>query len=242
MNLKTVPAKLDAGLKYILMTPLARRIRREGLTYLSPIKLYQIERELKRIRVENIKGDFAEFGIALGGSAILLAKNLRAPSRFHGFDVFAMIPPPDLAKDGKKSVERYEKIKGGQSGGIMGGEYYGYRKNLYESVIESFSRFGKPVAAESDVCLYRGLFEDTWPDASRGIQNLALIHIDCDWYDPVKYCLEASDKKLSVGGAVVIDDYFAYPGAKSATDEFLMAHKNYSVVSRHRHLIIRKIA
>jgi O-methyltransferase len=242
MNLKTVVSKLDSSLRYLQVSSLARRIRREGLTYLSPVKLYQIEQELKRIKSAKVQGDFAEFGIALGGSAILLAKNMGTPRRFHGFDVFAMIPPPDREKDGDKSVERYEKIRDGKSTGINGEEYYGYRKDLYETVVDSFARFEKPVKAGSDVSLYRGLFEDTWPDAGKGISKLALVHIDCDWYEPVKYCLEASDAKLSVGGAVVIDDYFAYPGAKSATDEFLAAHKNYSVARRHKHLIIHKTA
>ena len=242
MNLKSIISKLDSSLRYLQVSPLARRIRREGLTYLSPVKLYQIEQELKRINAANVQGDFAEFGIALGGSAILLAKNMSAPRHFHGFDVFAMIPPPDREKDGDKCVERYEKIKDGRSTGINGEEYYGYRKDLYETVMDSLARFDKPVKAGSDVSLYRGLFEDTWPGASTAITKLALVHIDCDWYEPVKYCLEASDGKLSVGGVVVIDDYFAYPGAKSATDEFLGSHKNYSIASRHKHLIIHKNA
>ena len=38
--------------------------------------------------------------------------------------------------------------------------------------------------------LHKGLFEDTWPMVATKIHQIALAHVDCDWYDPVKYCLE----------------------------------------------------
>lgn len=235
-----IGAKLESLVSFCRMSGLARRVWRERLTYLSPVKLFQLEAEMARVKRESIVGDFAEFGVALGGSAILMATGLSGRRRFHGFDVFGMIPPPNALEDGEKSVERYNRIKEGQSVGIRGEEYYGYRTDLYEFVQDRLAAYGKPVASGGDVVLHRGLFEETWPQAQAQIPALSVVHIDCDWYDPVRYCLTVCHGKLSAGGAIIIDDYFAYPGAMKATDEFLAAHPAYEILSRNKHLIIKR--
>src|SRR5262245_13173285 len=93
----------------------ARSVRRARLTYLSPRKLRRLESALQEVMNRGVAGDVAEFGMALGGSAIVLAGHARRAGRaFHGFDVFGMIPPPASDKDDEKSKERYRTIAGGQ--------------------------------------------------------------------------------------------------------------------------------
>jgi asparagine synthase (glutamine-hydrolysing) len=232
-------AKIHAGTCYLRLSKVSRAVRREGLTYLSPVKLHQMERELARINRAQVPGDVAEFGLALGGSGIVLASLKGKRRHFHGFDVFGMIPPPNSAKDGAKSAARYEEIVSGKSSGIQGKEYYGYRNDLYEAVQDSFRKMGEPIDGVTNV-LHQGLFEDSWPKAADAINQLALVHIDCDWYDPVIYCLTQTATRLAPGGAIIIDDYFAYPGAKSATDEFLARNPAFVVTGRNRHLIMQK--
>jgi len=53
------------------------------------------------------------------------------------------------------------------------------------------------------------------------IQNIAILHIDADWYESVKLCLERFYDHIQPGGFVVIDDYSYWDGCKRATDEFL---------------------
>ena len=50
---------------------------------------------------------------------------------------------------------------------------------------------------------------------------IAFAHIDVDWFDPVKVSLERIFPKLTRGGSIILDDYFAWGGCKKATDEFL---------------------
>src|SRR5262249_7445261 len=140
-----------------------------------------------------------------------------ADRRFYGFDVFGMIPPPTSDKDDSKSKERYQTIAEGRSEGIGGDTYYGYRSDLYEQVKRSFNKYEVPID-EQRRFLRKGLFEYTLPDY-RGV--IAFAHIDCDWYEPVKLCLNEVARNLSVGGLIVLDDYYDYGGAKTATDEFL---------------------
>lgn len=212
--------------RYFQMAGLSRTTRRvmqDNLTYLSIEKLKRIERAAKETK--RIPGDVLEFGVALGGSGIILAHHAIPAKRFIGFDVFAMIPPPTSDKDDVKSKERYKVIAAGKSEGINGNGYYGYRNDLFSDVKASFAKHG--VALSEQVVLHKGLFEDTWPDA--GVQNISLAHIDCDWYDPVKYCLQACADRLGNGGILIIDDYNDYGGCRVAVDEFLRERSDFTM-------------
>lgn len=201
----------------------ARRVSADRLTYLPVEKLRRVEGAIKR--TFTVPGDILEFGVALGGSGIILAHDTRPGRHFHGFDVFGMIPPPLSSKDDARSKERYEIIRSGQSKGIGNDKYYGYRTDLYGDVIASFAHHGVGVDNKS-IILHKGLFEDTWPAA--GIESAALVHIDCDWYDPVLFCLNSCAEILSHNGLIVIDDYNDYGGCRTAVDEFLAHHSEFT--------------
>lgn len=209
------------------LSPTAREVRRERLTYLNVFKLRRMEKALRQIERSGVAGDVLEFGVALGGSAILLARHATAHGRgFHGFDVFATIPPPTSTKDDEKSKRRYEVIASGGSTGIGGDEYYGYKDDLFAEVNASFERHGVPADGRR-VSLHKGLFEESWPGAR--VTSAALVHIDCDWYDPVAYCLAAAADILSPRGIIILDDYHDYGGARSAVDEFVARRPNFSL-------------
>ena len=203
---------------------LARRIRRNHLTYLSYESLASLQRAADEVR--DVPGAVIECGLALGGSGILLATLLKDRA-FHGYDVFGQIPAPGL-DDPPEAHERYAVITSGRSEGLGGDTYYGYMGNLLPRVSESFAEYGlKPN-------LHQGLFEDTlrpeWP--------IALAHIDCDWYDPVKLCLERITPWLTPGARVILDDYFVFGGARRATDEHASTHPGFSVVREAGHLVL----
>jgi asparagine synthase (glutamine-hydrolysing) len=204
----------------------ARRIRAERLTYLPVRKLVRIESALAEVRRNNVPGDVMEFGVALGGSAILLAQAAGEGRRFFGLDVFAMIPPPTSEKDDAKSKDRYQIIAAGQATGFGDDPYYGYRDDLYEHVSAQLARFGTPVDGRR-INLVKGLFEETLPTLDVG--RIAFAHIDCDWYDPVRYCLHETARRLAPGGVIVIDDYNDYAGCRAAVDEFLAQNGDFDV-------------
>jgi asparagine synthase (glutamine-hydrolysing) len=222
-----------------LISRTARAVRRERMTYLSTKKLLNMERELRRIKKDGIPGDYVEFGIALGGSAVLAASAMDRNRRFHGFDVFGMIPPPESEKDDIVSRDRYAVIQSGQSKGIGGDIYYGYRDDLFTEVVENFRRHGIAVD-QKRVSLHKGLFQDTWPAASAEIGQIAFGHIDCDWYEPVKYCFDAIAERVSPGGAIVVDDYNDYGGCRTATEELLRMRPEFQIARNSGSLILRK--
>jgi O-methyltransferase len=74
---------------------------------------------------------------------------------------------------------------------------------------------------DGQVRLVRGWFEDTLPATKVDIGPIALLHIDADWYDSVRTCLEELAGQIVPGGVVVVDDYGEWQGARKATDEWL---------------------
>jgi O-methyltransferase len=232
-RVRTVAGKASAPRS---LSRVARAVRKEGLTYLTPSKLARIEACVKDVRARGIPGDLLETGVALGGSAIVIARLLSGDRCFHGYDVFGMIPPPSES-DPPEVHDRYAVIASGESDGIDGGSYYGYRDHLYDDVLAAFAAHGVPVDGDR-VQLHRGLFEDTLhPDGP-----VAFAHIDCDWHDPVAMSLARIHPQLSSGGWLVIDDYYAYGGAAKAVDEFRAAHPELAVMDAGgtEHLLLRR--
>ena len=81
--------------------------------------------------------------------------------------------------------------------------------------------FGGFGASRLRTHLVKGWFNQTLPKTSSEIGRIALLHVDCDYYEPVKFCLEVLYPLVSPGGAVVIDDYDDWQGCRLAVDEFL---------------------
>ena len=217
------------------LSPVAREVLEQNLTYLAPRKLLRIERCIADLDRDGVPGCLVETGMALGGSGIVIASHA-GDRRFHGYDVFGMIPPPG-PNDPPEVHERYRVISSGESRGIGGDEYYGYRDDLYEQVAAAFAARGLPIDGGAR-SLHRGLFEDTLHLS----EPVALVHIDCDWYEPVMLCLERLHPLLSPGGYVIADDYFDWEGARRACDEFLAAHPDLERVVERGHLIVRRAA
>ena len=211
-------------------------VRHGKLTYLGPDRLSSLYQCIDEIRTTQAPGDFLEFGIALGGSGICLARALDAGRRYLGFDVFGMIPPPSSA-DGEDVAARYDVIASGTSHGIGGDRYYGYVENLFDVVTDNFTRFGC-APDQARILLVKGRFEETLPATNVGA--IALAHLDCDWYEPVSYCLDYVWPRLSPGGYIVIDDYNDWSGCRTATDEFLASRPGAELLRSSPHAVIRK--
>lgn len=202
---------------------LIAQIRSKRLTYLGAKKLICLVNTCRSIENRHLPGVFVEAGCALGGSSILIA-SLKSPDREQLiFDVFDMIPAPSQ-DDPPEVHKRYQRIISGKSTGIGGDVYYGYQNNLYEIVRNNLTEFG--MAPESNkISLIKGLVQDTMNIN----QPVAMAHIDVDWYDPVKTCLERIWPNLIIGGSIILDDYGSWGGCKKATDEFIQTLPNQYV-------------
>ena len=169
-----------------------------GLKRLNNIQ-YCAEEVLKN----NVRGDFIETGVWRGGACIFMRAILKA----YGIsdravwvaDSFEGLPPPD--------TEKYP-----QDAGLT----WHLRPDLQvsiEQVKDNFARYG---LLDEQVNFLKGWFRDTLPSAP--IENIALLRLDGDMYESTMDALTNLYPKLSVGGFVIIDDYFLNECAKAVAD------------------------
>jgi O-methyltransferase len=208
-------------------------VRAESLTYLSTENLGALASVVIEADRASRPGLVIEAGTALGGSAIVLAA-AKSPERpMKVYDVFGMIPEPSEA-DGPDVHKRYERIKGGEAKGVGGQTYYGYRDDLINEVTESFSRHGVPLA-ENNVELVKGLFQDT----IQLDEPVAFAHLDGDWYESTMVCLERIAPLLVPGGRIVLDDYHAWSGCRTAVDEYFSGRPGFRLEHRAKVHVVR---
>jgi predicted O-methyltransferase YrrM len=213
---------------------LITQVRDEKLTYLESEALWDLRQRAKCAEAQGIPGAIVEAGCALGGSAIVLARSKSPGRQMYVYDVFGMIPPPS-DRDGDDVKQRYATIVAGTSEGIGGQRYYGYESDLLAKVEANFDRFNVNPSGHN-IHLVRGLFQETmhpdWP--------VALAHIDGDWYESVKVCLDRLWPAMSDGGVIVVDDYDSWTGCRRAVDEFISAATDCTVERRTRLQLIKE--
>jgi len=174
------------------------RARKDSLIEVSWLKgLYRLAREVER---KGIVGDFVECGVYRGGSAAILGHALKRSTMARQlwlFDSFQGMPRPTEAD--------------GPSAPALEGDFVGDEENA--------RRLLRKVGAPLDrVKVVAGWFHETFPSVA--IPRVALLHIDADWYESVRLCLERFYDAVEPGGMVVLDDYFDWPGCKAALDDF----------------------
>lgn len=212
-----------------------RGIRKRKLSYLQPSDLVELRKSIAEVQKKNIEGLFIEAGSALGGSAIYISRYKKKEREFRIYDMFGMIPPTS-ENDTQAEKARYQVIVEGKSKGIGGDEYYGYKENLLQEVKDNFQAFNLS-PEENNVKFFKGDFKETMHIE----EKVAFAHIDCDWYDSVYYCLSQIAPRLSVGGVIILDDYFHWDSCKKATEDFLKSHshKLKKVSKSKMHLVKR---
>jgi len=212
-----------------------RRVIRDKLSYLRAIELAELYDSVRQVEATGYKGMIIEAGTALGGSALVMATAKRTSRPFFIYDAFERIPAPS-ERDGQDAHQRYQVITSGQSNGIGGEKYYGYKPNLLEQVTKSFIHYGF-TPADHNIRLIQGLYEQTLQITT----PVAMAHLDCDWHDSVMICLERIIPYLVKGGRVIIDDYLTWSGCRTAVDTYFANRKNeFAFVTHQRLHIIRR--
>lgn len=157
-------------------------------------------------------GDVCEFGVAQGATSALLANEIRdTAKRLWLFDSFQGLPRPsakDVLLDDIFNLGSMDR-------------YAGTMACPVEQVRGRLANLGFP---PDRVRIVPGFIEEV---VRRGglPEQVCFAYVDFDFYEPIRTALEVLDERLSVGGAVVVDDYgFFSAGAQAAVDEFVQAH------------------
>lgn len=185
----------------------------EGRAMADRLRRVNILRLVQRLDRERIPGALAECGVARGGVAGLLgAKAEAGPIRRDVwlFDSFVGLPEP-TAQDGAPAIRLAHNRGEGKLEPI--GECVGTLEDVRGFLFDDCH------LREDRIHLVEGWFQNTLP--SYAGDPIALVHVDGDWYESVRVCLEALWPFVVPGGYVVMDDYGHWEGARRATREFL---------------------
>ena len=208
---KLIPGRLQPTLRRIRKRWVRRRLKLEKpfhtvypYTQMSASRQQNLVRLCEIIEQDGIPGSIVECGVLDGGGSALMAFATRRSHRpVHMFDSWQGLPPA-TADDGAASNKWVAECVG--------------------SPVRVFEVMRALDIEPSRLHAHRGWFHETFPRVQATIDSLAMLHVDCDFYEPVLLTLETWYPKLSPGGFVQIDDYEAFSGCRKATDEFLAVH------------------
>jgi O-methyltransferase len=175
-----------------------------GHTVVSREKLNALCTLAATLDRDGIPGAIVECGVFKGGAAALMAHESRNRRDLYLFDSFEGLPPPG-PRDGGKAHSTYAP---------------GWCASTEDDVRAVLDRLG---CLTPRVHFVKGWFQETFPRVE--IDQIALLHIDADWYDSVRLCLDQWFDRVVPGGFVAVDDYGRWVGCTRAVDEFLEARE-----------------
>jgi O-methyltransferase len=172
----------------------------QPFTLVAPARLHNLYVLAERIDEEHTPGDVVECGVYKGGTAAIMAR-LATRSKLSRtvwlFDSFQGMPPTTDV-DGAQAAQWVGKLATSQ---------------------EEVARLVQLAGADMRrVRIVGGFFEHSFKSVE--IPRIALLNLDCDWYESVRLCLRKFYDSVVPGGFVSFDDYGYWPGCKAAVDEF----------------------
>lgn len=187
---------------------------------INPAVIHNIEKyyTLKKVHylsaIEDIDGDYLEFGVYTGSSfchsircshKVAYLNSSVKNTKFYGFDSFS----------GFGEIKDEEK-------------HSFYTDENFETDIKNVEKRIKKVAKDSEFSLIPGYFSDSLEPGpySLGIHKARIIFVDSDTYSSSSEALSFCEKITQEGTFIVLDDYFSYKGSKDkgvkkAFDEYI---------------------
>ena len=171
-------------------------------------RLDNLEHCITNVIEQGVPGDLIETGVWRGGSSIFMRAVLKA----HGdrdrvvwvADSFRGLPKPDPAHTDDVEDKLWS---------------YSALSVPLEEVRDNFRRYG---VLDEQVNFLPGWFSETLPKAP--IERLAVLRLDGDLYESTMTALRELYPKVSAGGYVIVDDYYAVRGCRRAVDDFRKEH------------------
>jgi hypothetical protein len=187
-----------------------------------PLRL-QYERRKAFVRVFNfayfnkIEGAYIEFGVASGMTLKLALSNANARNmnqmEFIGVDTFLGFPETDGPEIDFKT---YSSIVGSRS----------FSKSTIRNML-------KDSKAKKISLIKLNMETDNLNDLKEVVRatNIAIAHLDMDYYSPTRNALDVIRGSLSVGSILLFDNYFFFAandsmGERRALSEFKLSNPN----------------
>jgi O-methyltransferase len=180
-------------------------------TMVSKQRLHALFAAARAICAGNISGNFVECGVAAGGSSALLAYVIKNHSKekrtLYAFDTFEGLPSPG-AEDVRRGVSASRA---------------GWGEGTCAAPVSCLREIAEDLGVWDRIVPVEGLFQETLLRTRGRIGEIALLHMDGDWYESTKVILDSLYDSVAAGGYVQVDDYGCWEGCRQALDEFEQA-------------------
>jgi O-methyltransferase len=162
---------------------------------------------------KKITGIVVECGVWKGGMIAAIAKVVGNKHVYHLFDSFEGLPTVKEI-DGEKAKQWQQNTSSKF--------YYDNCKSTINEVEKSMRKSGI-----SEYTIHKGWFDNTIPVFSENLRNpIAILRLDCDWYDSVYLCMKHLFPFVSKNGIIIIDDYYMWDGCSKAVHDYLSETKS----------------
>lgn len=169
-------------------------------------KLSALSHDVSR---RGVAGDIVECGVYTGGSAGALAYLTEKHRTVWLYDSFEGLPAPD-ERDGPDASPHTGKCRGDESTAVSTVRATGF---------------------EGRVVTRPGWFKDTFL-LPRGPTQIAILHIDADWYEGTYDSLHRFYQYVSPGGIIILDDFGHWEGCRRAFYKYCCTHDLAPVLGR----------
>ncbi len=187
--------------------------------------LYRLIDLVFEINYAKVQGSIVECGVFKGGCMMIMAYSqlmFDSDRDLFLYDTFDGMTEPS-EKDGEFRIDNYKKVSSGEL-------KFDYDKHHDENKwvycdLETVKKNIKTTQYPANKIHYiKG-------DVAKTLQSnvpdkIAFLRLDTDFYESTKVELDVLYPKLQVGGILIVDDYFSFPGSRTATEEFLKSNHN----------------
>lgn len=190
-------------------------------TMTSVERMYALYRAILIIVRHEVPGDFVECGVWRGGSVMLMALTLAAlgctDRAIWLYDTFEGMPPPsDIDRDAHgQTAQSLLQAEARSETSLI----WSYAPR--EVVARNLARTGYP---QQLLRFVEGKVEET--AHKQRPEQIALLRLDTDWYESTRCELDVLYPRLVPGGALIIDDYGHWQGARRAVDEYFAGQRD----------------
>jgi hypothetical protein len=189
----------------------------EGFTMTSLERRYHLLQAVRHVVQHRIPGSIVECGVWRGGSMMLVAKTLLQcgdTSRdLYLYDTFEGMPPPTEVDKDWKARPAAARLRADETAKAESGIW---AISSLEEVKRNMTAVGYP---QERLHFIRGKVEVTIPACLP--ETIAILRLDTDWYESTAHELTHLYPRLTSGGAIIIDDYGYWQGARQAVESFL---------------------
>jgi hypothetical protein len=199
-----------------------REIVRQALPYTmtSPARMLAVIDAVRYCTARAIPGAFAECGVWRGGSVLAMILTLQALGAedrdiylYDTFEGMTAPGPEDVSDLEGPALDVWDQAQ--RENQRPWNEVFGPEAFNQDSVMSLLGGTGFP---PDRLHLVAGPVEDTLP--GHAPDELALLRLDTDWYASTRHELEHLFPRLRAGGALIVDDYGHWRGARQAVDEY----------------------